>query len=237
MAENAILDLAEWWKSTQAPVSYADLNIKEVVSRALCTIGVMREDETLIDSEVEKDWHQDSEEAFTSIIKFEIDSPERIRTVHIACYAIITPPLTGLGISDRITQWRERIESLRSHQVNVPKWYLVWSGTIYVEHPSHSLTEYVLEPDLERADIDDLAKDVWQIFRGLSDLRFSPLGLRHSLRTDSFRVFYTGMGFDLGASNTLNTEDSIDDFEEQTLPFTSTTFQEIYHQIKRQNHV
>lgn len=235
VAENAILDLVEWWKSTQAPLSYSNLSITEVISRALCAIGVMREDETLIAREVEKDWHQDSEEAFTSIIKFEIESLERIRTVHIACYAVITPPLTGLDISDRITQWRTRIDSLRSYQVNIPKWYLIWRGTIYAEHPSHSLMEYLSEPDLEPADIEELAKDVWQIFRGLSELAFNPLSIRYSLRTDSFRVFYTGMGFDLGVSNSLSIDEPINEFEEETLPFTPMLFQETYHRIKRQN--
>ena len=214
MADNIFEDLCEWlhysYKKSD-PIRYSDNDLQE----ALYELGIAGRGEVIYSKRIIEDWHIDSGDTYTTIVEIDLSNNERIKTIGIIAHAIVTPP--GISLEDRLMMWLEQIKNLDSAGVVVPRWYLAWKGTAYIQYPPHKLVEYI-QPETNRNEINDLASDLAKIFTGLSALSLRPLGLLHHLRTDGLRVYYCGLGFDIGASTNESANSLITEYEDQVLP-------------------
>ncbi len=228
MKNNAVDDLGNWWIAEKA--SSKDLDVSKANNAALRELGVLFLDEVIVSERILADWHQDSEDTYNSVFALDIENQERIRSVIISAYAIVTPP--GISINDRLIIWQERADMLARGGVLIPKWLLTWRGTIYINLPPHKLSDYVKEHQMTDNEIGELAVNLKQLFINLSTLSLNPLGLFHHLRTDSFSVYYCGMGFDVGEPDENKNVNKLSQYEQQVLPYLPDRFQKKYYEIK-----
>lgn len=229
MGENIFFDLAEWWLSEHA--SRKELPFEKAFQTALTFLGIKENGEVVISKRVLQDWYADSEETYTSVVAIDLGDEVRVRTVMIAAYAIVTPP--GIPIEERINIWKTRTEKLINAGVTVPEWYLTWKGTIYTQYPHLDLVEYIKRKDLVISEVKELAESLSTTLRGLASLSLQPLGLPYRLRTDSFRVYFCGMGFDVGESTDIPASELLMKYEDMILPYLSEIFIKLYKQITR----
>ena len=227
--ENNLFDeIIDWWCSENSLHKTSSLNETKIVD-ALKSLGIQKENETLISKEIITDWYQNSEDTYLTIGKIALESQSTIRTLNIAGYAVVTPP--GISLEDRIEIWESRSKELRGAGINIPEWYLVWNNTIYTYYPHLSLIDF-LSKDLNDYILVDFAKELKDILVKLISLNIAPLNLPYAFRTNSLQVFYCGMGFDIGNILDSDSVPFLGDFEKELLPHFSDKFQEIYSNIK-----
>ncbi len=227
MTNNAVEDFGNWWIAEK--VSSKNLDISKASNAALRELGVLFPDEVIVSERTLEDWHQDSEETYNSVFALDIENQERVRSVIISAYAIVTPP--GIPINDRLIIWQERANRLVQAGVSTPKWLLIWKGTIYVNLPPHKLSDYLSDSRLTDDEIGELAKSLKQLLFRLSALSLNPLGLFYHLRTDGFLVYYCGMGFDVGEPDEIQDANKLREYELQVLPYLTDAFQKKYYEI------
>lgn len=230
MANDIFGELVDWWKENNGQVKH--ISFDQALLNSLISVGVMLPSESIANREVILDWHQDSEETYESIVSIDIENQERVRTVLIAGYAVVTPP--GIPIEEVAEIWRKRGNKLSSKGVNLPKWFLVWRGTIYVYYPPYNLTEYLNDFKLDNIENLELAQSLRKTLKALADLSIQPLGLTHSLRTNGLEVYFCGMGFNVGESIAETSDKLLEKFEKDVLRSLPESFRASYSDINFQ---
>lgn len=231
MSENIFDEFVDWWNTTN---KRSNVDYDKALRAALSSIGVLNANEKIIDREVVTDWQRASDEIYESIVTLNIEGVTTTRTVMVAGYAVVTPP--GISIEDRIDLWRKRYELLKLSGVNMPDWYLVWRGTIYVNVPTHKLGEYLRKYRIDPFEQYSLAENLYFLLNNLSKLSILPLGLYSSLRTDSFKVYYSGLGFDVGEPTTISPIELLERYELEVLPSFPDDFRKYYLDAKSKNY-
>jgi hypothetical protein len=224
MGEVIFGDLIEWWRTQDVAADASD-DADELTS-AMRELGVMESVESIVSKEVVFDWKQESEDFYTSLVSIDLSGADRVRTVRIIARAVITPPL--LPIETRIEEWERRMARLREAGLVVPRWYLIWHGTIYADYPPHQLTDFITRFPLDPYDLTTLTTSLVTSLRALASLSLTPLSLIESLRTDGMRVFYCGLGFDLGSATLQDPEGLLQEYEAQILSSCSDAFRSSY---------
>lgn len=232
MAADLVEDIIEWWQSEYGKKrGITHKKPLEILTYAFQELGIIHQDEVILSSHITKDWIQESEETFVSLVESDVKCDGHVRTTSTIAFAIVTPP--GIPIENRVDEWQARADRLRNCGVNVPTWYLIWHGTIYAYWPHHSLSKY-LEYDLPNEDLHELAESLMVNFNGLGALALRPLGLLPSLRTNGYEVFYCGeLGFNTGISSRRKPEPMIKEYEREVLPYLPEKFRKVYYEIRR----
>ena len=100
MAADLVEDIIEWWQSEYGKKrGITHKKPLEILTYAFQELGIIHQDEVILSSHITKDWIQESEETFVSLVESDVKCDGHVRTTSTIAFAIVTPP--GIPIENR----------------------------------------------------------------------------------------------------------------------------------------